>query len=249
MTVHPAAANGFAAAADAYERARPGYPAEVVAWMAEHLGVGPGRVLVDLAAGTGKLTRSLVATGARVIAVEPVAEMRALLTAVLPDVEALDGTAEALPLADGAAHAVTVAQAFHWFATAEALHEVARVLVPGGGLGLVWNHRRLDDPLQAAVEAIIAPHRGEAPHHESGRWRGAFEEAGPFGPLEELHVPSDRHGTSAADLVDRVASTSFIATLPDEERSEVLGRVRALVPADASVTFAYVTDAYVCHRR
>jgi ubiquinone/menaquinone biosynthesis C-methylase UbiE len=138
--VHAAAARGFARSADAYERARPDYPAEAIAWLAERVGLGPGRTVVDLAAGTGKLTRPLADNGARVIAVEPVAEMRAALPA---SVEALDGTAESIPLDDGSVDLVTVAQAFHWFDGDAALAEIARVLRPEGRLVIEIMHRDL----------------------------------------------------------------------------------------------------------
>src|SRR5690606_25154234 len=129
-----AAAEGFGRGAEAYESARPSYPPDAVGEIATVCDVGPGRRVLDLAAGTGKLTRLLVPTGAEVVAVEPVAEMRAVLSAVLPGVEALDGTAEAIPLPDASVDAVTVAQAFHWFDPPVALAEIARVLRPGGTL-------------------------------------------------------------------------------------------------------------------
>jgi ubiquinone/menaquinone biosynthesis C-methylase UbiE len=118
--LHPAT-TGFSAAADAYERGRPGYPEEAMAWVAERLGLGPGRDVLDLAAGTGKLTRALVPFGARVIAVEPIDEMREHLFAALPDIEAFDGTAESIPLPEGSVDAVTCGQAFHWFRVEQAL--------------------------------------------------------------------------------------------------------------------------------
>jgi ubiquinone/menaquinone biosynthesis C-methylase UbiE len=125
------AARGFEQAADAYERARPTYPQAAVAWLCERLAVRRGRRVLDLAAGTGKLTRSLVAAGADVVAVEPIAAMRERLP---PEVEALDGTAEAIPLPGASVDAVTVAQAFHWFDAEPALAEIHRVLRPGGTL-------------------------------------------------------------------------------------------------------------------
>src|SRR2546421_8267168 len=128
--MHPVAAAGFASAADVYERARPSYPEEAVAWMAERTGLVAGRTVVDVGAGTGKLTRLLPATGARVIAIEPVAEMRAKLDGI----DALDGTAEDLPLSNGCADVVTVAQALHWFDLDRALPELHRVLRPDGYL-------------------------------------------------------------------------------------------------------------------
>ncbi len=153
--MNPVAAAGFSSAAGEYERARPSYPPEAVSWLAERTGLGPGRTVVDLAAGTGKLTRLLVGTGARVVAVEPLAEMRALI----PEGEVLDGTAEDLPLPAAAADVVTVAQALHWFDLDRALPEIHRVLRPDGWLVLVWNMRDLDDPVQGAVEDLLAPLR------------------------------------------------------------------------------------------
>src|SRR5262249_30183997 len=137
--IHPTAAGGFAVSAEAYERARPGYPEEAVAWLAERLGIRSGRDVLDLAAGTGQLARALVPLGARVTAIEPIDEMREQLFGALPDVDAFDGTAEAIPLPDESVDAVTCAQAFHWFRPVEALREIHRVLRPGGGLGLIWN--------------------------------------------------------------------------------------------------------------
>jgi SAM-dependent methyltransferase len=149
------AAPSFARSADAYERARPGYAPEAVAFLAERLGLGPGRVVVDLAAGTGKLARQLVPSGARVVAVEPLAEMRSLIPA---GIEVLDGTAEAIPLPDASGDAVTVAQAFHWFDAQAALREIERVLRPGGLLALVSNRR---DP--SAFDEVLARHRTHPP--------------------------------------------------------------------------------------
>ena len=159
--IHPTAQAGFTAAAEVYERARPGYPDEAVAWVAERLGIGPGRDVLDLAAGTGKLTRQLVPLGARIVAVEPIDAMRAELERAVPAVEALAGTAEAIPLADASVDAVTCAQAFHWFRPDEAAREIRRVLRPGGGLALLWNVRDLDDPKQVACDELLAPHRSE----------------------------------------------------------------------------------------
>ena len=110
--LHPAAARGFAVSAGAYERGRPEYPLAAIEYLRDRLRLAPGRTVLDLAAGTGKLTRPLLAGGAEVVAVEPVVEMRA---AVPHEARTLDGTAEAIPLPGASADAVTVAQAFHWF--------------------------------------------------------------------------------------------------------------------------------------
>jgi SAM-dependent methyltransferase len=247
MSVHPSAARGFGSAAETYERSRPSYPAEAFAWLAERLGLGPGTTVVDLAAGTGKLTRLLVPTGATVIAVEPVEEMRAQLDAAVAGIVTLAGRAERMPLPDGHADAVTIAQAFHWFATDEALAEIARVLRPGGRLGLVWNSRDRDDDLQRAFTEIIEPLRGDEPTQYEGRWRRVLEESELFGPLEERRFRWEQ-SLDADGLAERAGSISFVAAAPAARRADVVARVRALA-GDGTIRFPYVTGAYVTDRR
>ena len=241
--VHRAAAAGFAARAADYERGRPGYPPAAVAALTTELDVGRGSVIVDLAAGTGKLSRELAGRGARVVAVEPVAEMRALIG---PGIEALEGTAEAIPVADGTADAVTVAQAFHWFDGDRALAEIHRVLRPGGGLALIWNRRREDDELTAAVEEIIGPYRADTPHHRTGRWRDAFDRTELFGPLEQ-RLFGHTQRLDAELIAMRFGSASFIASLPDPERLAVLERLRALADSGPAEV-RYRTELFTCRR-
>lgn len=235
--VHPAAATGFARSVEAYERARPEYPADAIAWLARELDLRRGRIVVDLAAGSGKLTRPLAALGCEVIAIEPVAEMRA---AIGHGIRALDGAAEAMPLPDDSADAVTVGQAFHWFDGPAALAEIERVLRPGGALALVWNRRPVESSaLHAAMSEIMAPYRGDAPAHASGAWREAF--AGR--ELTERRFDFAQR-LDADGLADRVGSTSFIAALDEPERGRVLARVRALA-ADGTVDVPYVCEVHV----
>jgi SAM-dependent methyltransferase len=204
--------------------------------------------VVDLGAGTGKLTRLFVQTGAHVVAVEPLAEMRAVLERVVPEAEALDGTAEAIPLAAGTADAVTAAQAFHWFDPARALPEIHRVLRPGGRLGLIWNSRDLDDPLQARVEELISPYRETYPQQMSRSWRAPLTESPLFGPVEEFSVRWDQPLTRD-ELAERILSISAIAALPEDERAPLLDRVRGVI-ADRSepFPFRYRTEVYVFPR-
>jgi SAM-dependent methyltransferase len=245
VTIHPSAA-GFDRSAPDYERGRPTYPPEAVAWLVAALRIAPGTTVVDLAAGTGKLTRLLVPTGATVVAVEPVAGMREQLRSLVPGVDVLDGRAEAMPVAGGSVDAVTVAQAFHWFRGPEALAEIHRVLRAGGHLGLMWNRRDLDQPVQAEIHEVINRHRGETPAHVSGAWRDAFATTSLFGPLTETHFRLEQV-LDADGVVARGVSTSFIAQLPDEERRDVEAGLRAIARRHGEpVTLSYVTDCYWC---
>jgi SAM-dependent methyltransferase len=242
--VHPVAAAGFGSAADLYERARPSYPEESVAWMAARTGLGPGQTVVDVGAGTGKLTRLLPATGARVVAVEPIAEMRAKLDGL----EALDGTAEELPLPDGVADVVTVAQAMHWFDLDRALPELHRVLRPGGRLALFWNSRDLEDGLQRGVEDLLLPLRGSVTAQLEGAWREPLRRSPLFGPAEERTFRYEQLFTTD-DLCDRVSSTSYVATLSPVERDALLVHVRALTHGlHEPFPFPYKTEVYVIPR-
>lgn len=247
MTVHGAAADGFERGAAAYERGRPTYPKEAVEWMVASLGISDQSTVVDLGAGTGKFTRLLLHTGATIIAVEPVAGMRAQLQRLVEQVAVVDATAEAMPLADGSVDAVVAAQAFHWFATPRALDGIHRVLRRGGGLGLIWNRRDLRDPLQAALDQIVRPHRGDAPAHERDSWRAVLEADSRFRLRGERQFSLEQPAAQEA-VVDRVVSTSFIAGLDDAARAEIERRVRALVPTGAAVVLRYLTDVFVFER-
>ncbi|HEV3376355.1 MAG TPA: class I SAM-dependent methyltransferase [Thermoleophilaceae bacterium] len=239
--IHPAAAQGFARSADAYERGRPRYPQEAIDLLASRLAAGAP--VLDLAAGTGALARSLHDSGFRVTAVEPVAEMRAALPAA---VRALEGTAEAIPLRDGEVDAVVVGQAFHWFDGDAALAEIHRVLRSTGLLALFWNVRVLDHPIHAAIDELIGPHRGDTPSHRSGTWRTAFDRTELFAPLEE-HVLPNAQELDADGLAARVGSTSFVAALDPPARDRVLARARALA-GDGTVTLPYRTELLIWRR-
>jgi ubiquinone/menaquinone biosynthesis C-methylase UbiE len=234
----------FELVADLYERARPEYPAEATAWLAERLDLREGRDVLDLGAGTGKLTRALVQTGAHVIAVEPGDAMRAELVRAVPDAEALRGAAENIPLPDASVDAVTVGQAFHWFRHDEALPELRRVLRPGGGVGLLWNMRDQESPLQRVVNDLIAslvpPARAVA--GDSSR---ILAESDLFGPLEERRVTFVQQ-LDADALVQRIASISFVAAASAEQRGRIEQQLRELVAENGGVVaFPYVTDVYV----
>jgi SAM-dependent methyltransferase len=224
---------------DDYEHGRPGWPAQVI----EIPGLGPSAAVLDLAAGTGKLTRMLVAAFSRVVAVEPQDAMRRVLDTLCPSAEAYDGTAEAIPLADASVDAVFVAQAFHWFDNETALAEIARVLRPGGALVVMWNVPVSEwEPSIAPVERLLlsrAPTGAAAtpdpldlttPKYASGAWTLAFATSA-FGELHERRLQNpqmlERDG-----LVAYLASMGWIADLPDAERLSLLGEVRSLLDAE-----------------
>jgi ubiquinone/menaquinone biosynthesis C-methylase UbiE len=253
--IHQAAASGFQNAADRYERGRPGYPADAVALLTEVLGIGPGRTVLDLGAGTGKFTRSIADRGATVIAVEPVAAMRATLREVIPAATILNGIAEAIPLADGAVDAVVVAQAFHWFDADRALQEIHRVLRPGGALGLIWNVRDESSAWSRRLTQLFDELSGShAPRYKHGTWRVAFEATERFEPLRSRTIAHD-HLVTREGFIDRVASVSYVAAAPDGERSRVLSEVRELLDTDPDlaghevIAMPYRTEVFWTERR
>ena len=175
--------------------------------------------------------------------------MREQLFAALPDVDAFDGTAESIPLPDASVDAVTCAQAFHWFDHAKAVPELRRVLKPGGCLVLIWNSRDMSDPLQHALEELLAPLREEAPYQLGGAWRGPLEESGLFGPAEEAQFAIVQELTTEG-VSERVASTSFVAAMSPAEREALLERVRALSAGRPEpFAFPYVTEVYLTRTR
>jgi SAM-dependent methyltransferase len=244
LNIHPSAAVGFASGADVYERARPSYPQEAIDWLVARTGLGPESTVVDLGAGTGKLTRLLLPSGARVIAVEPIAEMRAHIEGA----EVLDGTAEAIPLPDGTADIVTVAQALHWFDQDRALPEIHRVLREHGSLVLFWNMRDLDDPIQRGIEELLGPMRKDVPGQILGAWREPLARSPLFGAETKGEFRIEQQFTTD-DLCDRVASTSFVAALPAVDREELLVRVRALTHGvPEPFAFPYKTEVHLIPR-
>jgi SAM-dependent methyltransferase len=252
VTIHRSA-SAFDQAADLYEQVRPGYPVPAVQRLAEDLGMGPGCRVLDLAAGTGKLTRDLVLGGSEVAAVEPVAGMRRTLVAAsrsvgAPSPAVVGAVAEALPFGTGRLDAVTVGQGFHWFATRRAVGEIHRVLRPGGGLGLIWNRRDSTDPLQAAMTALMEPLRGDTPSYTTGQWRAVLEAGDLFVATDEFHLPW-RQPVEVDEVADRFASVSFVAALPQDERDRLLGEMRVVAAGmPPPLTLVYVTDVFVFQR-
>ena len=233
--------------AHAYERSRPTYPSEATGWLLDLLG-SPGEV-VEIGAGTGKLTRELVARGMVVHAVEPSDEMRATLRREASGATALDGTAERLPLEAGSVDAALVAQAFHWFDAPAALREIARVLRPGGGLGLLWNLWDTDTEPLAAVFAIVQDEAADAPilplttaDHPRGSWAGAIAANPSWQPLGTRRFAHSHVLSSPEAVVERAASISAVSRLAPARRERALARVR-----EAACELAMPVElAYVC---
>jgi SAM-dependent methyltransferase len=214
----------FDSVAETYERTRPGYADAAIEWIAERY---PMHRVLDLGAGTGKLTRQLVARGAEVVAVEPGDAMRAVLERVVPEAEVLAGSAESIPLPDESVDVVTAAQAFHWFRHAEALEEMHRVLKRGGGCALISNEWDDEDPLVHKLGEILARLRPEGAHRGDQAF-AAIESSPLFGDRHEQQFP---HGDrlDADGLVGLMASISAVAAASPDERARVEAEVRALV--------------------
>ncbi len=236
-------AASFSRGADVYAATRPDYPAPAVAFAVDAAPAGP---VLDLGAGTGKLTAALAATGREVVAVEPSDEMRAVLSAALPTVRALSGTAESIPLPDASVAAVTVAQAWHWFDEGAAAAEIARVLAPGGRLTVLWNVRDESVPWVAAYSDVLR-RAGSGPDQFT---RHGAPSLGPaFAPSEAFVLRWSRP-FPVADLGTLAASRSYVLVLPDEERAAALAQVDALAATHpdlagrAEVDFPYVTYAW-----
>lgn len=253
MAIDPAAQAGFTAGAEAYEHARPAYPPEAVRWLIDHLRLGSSSRVADLGAGTGKLTALLMPPVRRMFALEPVEAMRVLLSRSVPAAHVIGGAAEAIPLRDECADAVVAAQAFHWFDGRRALREIRRVLGPHGRLGLVWNARDRSRSWVDELSRIVDAYGDAIRRHETEEWKDAFAMPNGFSALEQAEFPNPQE-VDEDHVVRRVASTSFIATLPEAERGRVLGRVRDLIRSHPetrdreSFFFPHRTRVYACRK-
>jgi SAM-dependent methyltransferase len=244
--IHRTAAEGFVRP-EVYEKGRPSYPDAVVG----ALGIDASTRVVDLGCGTGKFTR--LVQHARVVGVEPLPTMLGGFRTALPQVRVVSGTAEAIPLRSATADVVTCASAFHWFDHARALPEIHRVLVRGGRLGIIWNRRDKLDGWAAEFWNITEKHRGDTPGYRTGAWRTALESSPLFGDISEHRFEYtqrvDRDG-----LLARIASISFIETLPGPERAAVVAESVRLLDSHPDTkgrtvfalpyhTVVYTTDA------
>ncbi|HMJ35512.1 MAG TPA: methyltransferase domain-containing protein [Baekduia sp.] len=231
MELHPLA-QAFAGVADDYERGRPDYPAEAIDAIRMGLMLDAGARVVDVGAGTGKLTRALSAASFDVVAVEPLPGMRERLMARQPNVPALDGTAEALPLDDASVDAAASADAFHWFDGERAVAELARVIRPDGGLALLWNlpaeERTGTPPWMQEIRALLDALRPDHPAFSADQGRGAVTASPDF---DTMHYAEVRHvhETDRAGVIAEIASISYVSALPEPERRALLEATRAIL--------------------
>jgi SAM-dependent methyltransferase len=246
------AREGFGSGAEPYDRGRPGYPAPAVAWLCVGLDIAAGSDVLDLGTGTGKLGLEIRRlSGADVVGVEPVSEMRAVASA--HGLPVLDGTAERIPVPDAAFDAVVCGEAFHWFDGPSTLDEIARVLRPDGGLGLVWNVHAWDRDAGwvRAIEELLEPHSDGRPETRYGsfEWLRAFANDPRWSRLERRSYGHELR-LDADGLVDHVHSVAFIAALPGDERATLLREVARIARGlPETIVIPYRTDAYVTRCR
>lgn len=243
------AARGFAAA-EHYDAYRPSYPAAAVTYIRETGRLDDRSAVVDLGAGTGLMTRLLVPVD-RLIAVEPLPEMRETLQARVPEAQVVEGAAEAIPLPSASANVIVVAQAFHWFANPEALAEIARVLKPDGALFLLWNVKDRLDPGAERLDALLAPFRLASPGFAGTPWQAVFQD--PEAPLRLTahRMFSFEETLTLAALQGRVLSASCIALLDVPAQAAVLEQLERWAgssTADALVVMRYRTEVFVARR-
>lgn len=224
-------ARSFGAAASVYHEARPGYPVAAVEWL-----IGDAGRVLDLGAGTGKLTAALVALDREVIAVDPVDEMLEELEVAVPGVPRILGTAEDIPIEDHAVDAVVAGQAWHWFQPARAIPEIARVLRPRGILGLVWNSR--DTRAEWLREAGDIMHER---HDASATFEGYVQIGPPFGAIEE-HTVEWTERMSRARFLDLVRSRSTFITSPPAEQQSTIAALETLLATHPDVAGAEQLD-------
>ncbi len=234
---------GFESGSDVYERARPTYPPEAVDLLVDTTGLTSRSRVLDLAAGTGKMTRRLIERGLHCVAAEPSPSMREVFSRVVPGAPLVGATAEQVPLADATVDAVVVAQAFHWFDPQAALAELARVLRSGGWLALIWNERDESDPV---VRDLVRISKWDtmAPYPVGKDFGADIDRSGRFGPVQRTKIPF----TQWLDLptfVAQVASRSYVQVLPEPRRGALLDEVEAFgASLPQPIAMPYVTDLF-----
>ena len=239
---------GFETGSETYERARPDYPIPAVDVIVATARINPGTRVLDMAAGTGKLTRQLCARGASCVAVEPSAAMRRVFRRILPGVALVGGVAEAIPAAAGSMDAAVVAQAFHWFDPARSLAEIARVLRPGGWLALIWNERDESDPTVAELVRVSKWDRAQ-PYPMGMDFGKLVGQSRLFGPVERSKFRFVQ-SIDREQFVEQVASRSYVRVLAEADRRALLAEVAELGSRlDEPISLPHVTDLFCAQVR
>jgi len=243
-------------AAEEYDLYRPGYPAGAVAFIRTEAGLDEHSTVVDLGAGTGLMTRLLLPVG-RLIAVEPLSDMREVLHARVPEAEIVEGTAEGIHLPSKIADAVVAAQAFHWFANAVAVREIARILRPTGALFMVWNENDPSDSLLRVIDEVLARYRGDTPRFRTSTWRDALEtDDSPLVITDHRTFPFEER-LSLRHLERRMLSWSYIASLDSRGRAAVVRELQEVASGslgtplgdDTVVFLRQLTEVFVARLR
>lgn len=250
QSLHPSAAKGFGSGAELYQQVRPSYPQEIAIWLQDRLQIGESSTVIDLGSGTGKFLPYLIQTQAKVIAVEPVAEMLQQLQQAHPTVECVQAFSDQLPLQNESVDAMVCAQSFHWFSNIETLTEMHRVLKPSGHLGLVWNQRDIQVDWVRALADEIAPFEADTPRYHSEKWKQVFENQELFRFIGLDTFQLLHRGTVEQVVSKRLLSTSFIAAMPAQQQQELKARFEQIVfdftglTAQDQIDFPYTTFAY-----
>jgi SAM-dependent methyltransferase len=262
-------AGSFGEVASEYERFRPGPPAGAVTWVVpEHVAR-----IVDLGAGTGALTRLLVGRADEVVAIEPDERMRSVLVASVPGIRAVDGRGESIPLPDACADAVLASSSWHWMDPVPTLHEVGRVLVPGGTLAAMWSGPDPEGPFFVQAQALLAQRSQEeaaaaaaagavpdgrfTDHILSDALRPASTLQIPDGvPFEqpEHHVFRWDIDLDADELIGLLGTLSWIITMPEETRQSLMAEARRLlsellgIEGEVTVDISFRADVWRSRR-
>ena len=250
QSLHPSAEKGFSQAANLYQQVRPDYPKAIQTWLRQTLELRHHQHVLDLGSGTGKFLPYLNAVSEHVYAVEPIDEMRHELKQRYPTVQAIKAFSHALPFQDQQFDAILCAQAFHWFATTETLHEMYRVLKPNGHLGLVWNQRNVAVNWVNQIAEVLRPLEGDTPRYHHDTWKQVFEQQDLF-EFIGMDIFEHEHYGKVEDVVSkRLLSTSFIAAMPPEQQQQLKSQFEHIVfdatgqaPQDY-IAFPYQTYAY-----
>lgn len=250
-TVHPAAQQGFSAAAALYQQVRPNYPQAIIHWLQQDLQLGSAAKVIDLGAGTGKFLDYLSQVSMQILAVEPVSAMLEQLSQQHPQVDTLQAQSDQLTqLPAQQFDAVLCAQSFHWFATPESLQSIHHVLKPGAALGLVWNQRDESVPWVKALADLLAEYETDTPRFHNDAWTQVFEQQDLFQFVAVQHFKHQHQGRVEDVVSKRLLSTSFIAAMPEAEQLALKHQFEQIVaqhtgkgPQD-QIVFPYVTYAF-----